>query len=278
MKELYDRLSFAFSRQMTHTYSTSFSLGIYFLEKRMHDAIYAIYGFVRLADEIVDSFHRFNKKNLLTEFRRDTFRAIAEGISLNPVLNSFQATVNRYGIEAELIETFLASMEMDLTQSTHDAASLKEYIVGSAEVVGLMCLRVFCEGNESQYHALKVPAMRLGAALQKVNFLRDLHADYHALARTYFPNLLHDHFSDARKAEIEEEIKADFRAALEGIKRLPHGARFGVYVAYVYYRALLRKIEATSGERLLQQRVRVPSHHKLTLLLHSYLRYNLGWL
>ncbi|MEK7727243.1 MAG: phytoene/squalene synthase family protein [candidate division KSB1 bacterium] len=278
MKELFDHVSAACSRRVTRAYSSSFSLGIYFLDKNLRAPIYAIYGFVRLADEITDSFHAFDKRELLADFRRDTFKAIVAGISLNPVLNSFQKAVNRYQIDHELIETFLGSMEMDLTRTSHDSLSLSKYIYGSAEAVGLMCLRVFCDGDEGLFRLLKEPAMRLGAAFQKVNFLRDLHADYHNLHRTYFPNLQIGNFSDKKKVEIEAEIKADFRAALDGIKRLPAGARFGVYVAYVYYRALLRRIEATSGEMLLRQRLRVPGHHKFALLLRSYFRYNLGGL
>ena len=278
MKQLFDRVSATCSRAITRAYSTSFSLGIHFLDKKLHEPIYAIYGFVRLADEIVDSFHQFDKRELLTDFRKETFKAIAVGLSLNPVLNSFQRAVNRYGIDLQVIEIFLDSMEMDLTRNSHDVQSLKKYIRGSAEVVGLMCLRVFCDGDERRYRMLKEPAMRLGSAFQKVNFLRDLHADFHNLERSYFPTLEVGSFTDENKNEIEADIKDDFCAALEGIKRLPAGARFGVYVAYVYYRTLLRKIEATSGESLLQHRLRLPNHHKFALLLRSYLQYNLGLL
>ena len=276
MKELFDKVSATCSQMLTRTYSTSFSLGIYFLDKKLHEAIYAIYGFVRCADEIVDSFHEFDKEELLTDFRRETFKAIAAGISLNPILNSFQKAVNRYHIDHELVEIFLDSMATDLTRESHDTNSLKQYILGSAEVVGLMCLHVFCEGDRGLCKSLEKPAMRLGAAFQKVNFLRDLHSDYHNLNRTYFSDLNVGNFNDHRKAEIEAEIKQDFSQALIGIKRLPHGARFGVYVAYVYYRALLRKIESTSGDTLLHKRLSVPNHYKLGLLIHSYFRYNLG--
>jgi phytoene/squalene synthetase len=276
MKQLFDKVSAHCSKITTRAYSTSFSFGIYFLERKIHDAIYSIYGFVRLADEIVDSFHDFDKETLLSDFSRETFRAIETGISLNPILNSFQRTVNQYGIEDELIETFLKSMKMDLTQSFHDRNSYADYILGSAEVVGLMCLRVFCNGDDSTYDSLRDPAMRLGAAFQKVNFLRDLHLDYHDLKRSYFPDLDIRNFSQQRKAVIENEIREDFRAAMLGIQRLPGSARFGVYVAYVYYRALLKKIEHTSVEALLKQRLSVPNHQKFRLLVYSYLRYNLG--
>lgn len=274
MITLFDKVAAKCSKLTTRAYSTSFSLGIYFLDRRLHEAIYAIYGYVRFADEIVDTFHDYDRQRLLADFKRETYLAIDDGISLNPILHSFQKTVNRYNIEHELIETFLRSMETDLQKNSHDASSFDDYILGSAEVVGLMCLRVFCDGNDEQYRALKKPAMRLGAAFQKVNFLRDLHDDFHALDRSYFPNLDMRNFNERTKAEIEADIKNDFHAALEGIKRLPRGARFGVYVAYVYYRALLKKIEATSGEKLLRQRMRVPNVQKFGLLIRSYLRYS----
>jgi len=275
MKALFDTVSEKCSRMTTRSYSTSFSLGIFFLNRKLHEPIYAIYGFVRLADEIVDSFHDYDQKQLLHELRGETYRAIETGISLNPILNSFQHAVNRYKIDHELIETFLNSMAMDLKQQTYDRSSFEDYILGSAEVVGLMCLRVFCNGDDRLYQSLKSPAMRLGAAFQKVNFLRDLHIDYHELQRTYFPNLNIQDFNRNEKHAIEREIHEDFRAAFEGIKRLPREARFGVYVAYVYYRALLDRIEKTSSDVLLRKRLRVPNFQKFALLIQSYFRYNL---
>lgn len=276
MKALFDKVSAKCSKLATHTYSTSFSIGIHFLDKKLHDPIYGIYAFVRFADEIVDSFHDYDKEKLLAEFRSETYKAIESGISLNPILNSFQSAVNRYNIELELIDIFLESMEMDLTQNEHDRTSFEDYILGSAEVVGLMCLWVFCDGKRGLYNKLRDPAMRLGAAFQKVNFLRDLHADYYDLNRTYFPGLDMSDFTSIQKQAIETEIEDDFRTALEGIKRLPKGARFGVYVAYVYYSALFEKIKATSGEKLLKERLRVPNGQKFGLLLHSLLRYSFG--
>ncbi|NIR53190.1 phytoene/squalene synthase family protein [candidate division KSB1 bacterium] len=278
MKALFDKVSAECSKLTTRTYSTSFSLGIHFLHKKLHEPIYAIYGFVRFADEVVDTFHHYDKETLLADFRAETFRAIETGISLNPILNSFQRTVNEYHIEHELIDIFLKSMEMDLARPSHDSMSFQNYIFGSAEVVGLMCLWVFCNGDRQFYESLKGPAMRLGAAFQKVNFLRDLHYDYYDLSRTYFPGLDLENFTPEKKLAIENDIDEDFRYAVEGIKRLPKGTRFGVYVAYVYYRALLEKIKRSSGETLLQSRLRVPTHQKFKLLIYSILRYNLGLL
>lgn len=278
MLKLFDKVAARCSKNITRTYSTSFSLGIYFLERKLHESIYGIYGFVRFADEIVDTFHQHDKERLLDTFRNDTYKAIEDGISLNPVLHSFQQVVNRYHIERGLIDTFLRSMEMDLEKNRHNQLSYEDYILGSAEVVGLMCLRVFCNGNEALYQSLKKPAMRLGSAFQKVNFLRDLHTDFHELKRTYFPNVDVRNFCEKTKAAIEADIREDFRIALDGIKRLPRGARFGVYVAYVYYRALLERIESTTGEALLRQRLSVPNHQKFRLLIHSYFRYSFGLL
>jgi phytoene synthase len=276
MKALFDEISIRSSRMVTRAYSTSFSLGIRLLHRDLRDPIYAIYGFVRFADEIVDTFHDFNKKQLLDEFRADTYRAIETGISLNPILNSFQQVVNRYHIERPVIDAFLHSMEMDLTDAEHDRASYEEYILGSAEVVGLMCLSVYTEGNKEQYEALKAPAMKLGSAFQKVNFLRDLHADFNHLGRTYFPGVDLNCFDEACKREIEAEIEADFKAAHEGILALPAKARFGVYLAYVYYLSLFRKIQNTSPEVVLQERIRIPNQRKYSLILSTYLRYRLN--
>lgn len=279
MKTLFDKISYRSSSMVTKTYSTSFSMGILFLDRNLHQHIYAIYGFVRFADEIVDSFHDYNKKSLLLDFKAQTHRAIEEGISLNPILNSFQETVNRFKIDRKLIDTFLNSMEMDLEpERDYDQRAYEEYILGSAEVVGLMCLKVFCYGHEAQYQALKPQAMKLGSAFQKINFLRDLNADYQELGRTYFPGLDMSEFNDAVKSEIELDIEADFKAGFEGIIELPKKARFGVYVAYVYYYALFRKIKATPSAVILNQRVRIPNHNKYRLLLSSYLRHSFNLL
>jgi len=272
MKELFDMISKKSSKMTTVMYSTSFSMGIRFFSKRFHDPIYAIYGFVRFADEIVDSFHGFDKERLLETFKRDTHQAIEDKISLNPILNNFQWAVNKYKIEHELIDTFLRSMEMDLHKESYDRSGYEEYILGSAEVVGLMCLRVFCEGDENSYADLKPSAMRLGAAFQKINFLRDLSHDYNGLGRSYFPNLNITEFNEEAKSKIEDEIEADFHAGLEGIRRLPDGARFGVYVAYVYFYALFQKIKKSRSERLLHERVRIPNSRKYGLLVSSYLK------
>ncbi|MCC6401331.1 MAG: squalene/phytoene synthase family protein [Flavobacteriales bacterium] len=275
---LYDAVCLKASRHTTYSYSTSFSLGIRSLDRRYHDPIHAIYGFVRFADEIVDTFHAHDKATLLQRFRNDTYTAIAEGISLNPILHSFQQVVNRYGIERELYDTFLNSMDMDLRDTTHDLGSYEQYILGSAEVVGLMCLRVFCEGDNALYDRLRTPAMRLGAAFQKVNFLRDLKDDHHSLGRTYFPGVDVSRMDDTTKRAIEADIAADFDAAILGIRQLPRGARFGVYIAYVYYLNLFRKIKALPTERILRERVRVRNRRKLALLTTSYLRHSFGLL
>jgi len=238
MKKLFDDVSLKCSKTTTLTYSTSFSLGIKFLDKKFHNPIYSIYGFVRFADEIVDSFHEYDKSYLLNKFRNDTYEAIEQKISLNPVLNSFQKVVNDYSIERELVDTFLNSMEMDLQKQFYDQQLYQQYILGSAEVVGLMCLRVFCEGDEKLYEHLKFPAMKLGAAFQKVNFLRDLRADNIELGRTYFPEIDLKQFSLTDKNKIEKEIEEDFTKALLGIRQLPLSSRNGVYLAYFYYKKL----------------------------------------
>lgn len=271
MKELFDMISKKSSKMTTVAYSTSFSMGIRFFSKRFHDPIYAIYGFVRFADEIVDTFHDYDKEKLLENFTRDTYAAIDDKISLNPILNNFQWAVNKYKIEKELIDTFLRSMEMDLHKEEYDRQGYEEYILGSAEVVGLMCLRVFCEGDEEKYRELKPSAMRLGAAFQKINFLRDLSHDYHGLGRSYFPGIEIEEFDQQTKSKIEQEIEADFKAGLEGIRLLPDGARFGVYVAYVYFYSLFKKIRKYPAERLLKERVRIPNNKKYALLVSSYI-------
>ncbi len=272
MKELFDMISKKSSKITTLTYSTSFSMGIRVFNKRFHDPIYAIYGFVRFADEIVDSFHGFDKKKLLENFKRDTYEAIEDKISLNPILNNFQSAVNTYKIDRETIDTFLRSMEMDLYKETYDRKAYDAYILGSAEVVGLMCLRVFCEGDEQMYEELKPSAMRLGAAFQKINFLRDLKQDYQGLGRSYFPGIDIAAFDHHAKAKIEQEIEADFKAGLEGIRKLPDGSRFGVYLAYIYFYTLFKKIKKSNAERLLRERVRVSDPEKYLLLFSSFFR------
>jgi phytoene/squalene synthetase len=276
--DVYNRVSLRCSRITTHLYSTSFTLGIRSLAKRFQDPVYALYAFVRFADEIVDSFHRDDAAELLAEFKRDTYLAIERKISLNPVLHSFQQVVNEYRIERELIDTFLNSMEMDLMPMQHDQQSYETYILGSAEVVGLMCLRVFCEGDEGKYQTLRQPAMRLGSAFQKINFLRDLKSDYHTLGRMYFPQLDMSEFNEENKRAIEKDIRKDFADGFAGIKALPKGARFGVYVAYVYYFNLFRKIIHSSPKRVMEERIRIPNARKYSLILSSYVRHSLNML
>lgn len=279
MKAIFDKLSHRSSKMVTTSYSTSFSLGIFFLDSKLHRHIYAIYGFVRFADEIVDSFHDHDKRELLDDFERQTYEAIDRGISLNPILNSFQETVRQYGIDRELITTFLKSMRMDLDPvEALSQQEYQEYILGSAEVVGLMCLKVFCEGNTAQYNDLRYEAMKLGSAFQKINFLRDLNADYHVLGRIYFPGIDMQEFNNEVKAEIEADIEADFHTGYTGILKLPKKARFGVYVAYVYYYALFQKIKATPAQVILNKRVRIPNHNKYGLLLSSYVRHSFNLL
>ncbi len=276
MKTLFDSVSLACSRLTTLRYSTSFSLGIRFLAGKFHGPIYAIYGFVRFADEIVDSFHGFDKKALLDRFRSDTYEAIRQGISLNPILNSFQRTVNTYGIEDALIDTFFESMEMDLGKRAYSRGNYNRYILGSAESVGLMCLRVFCEGDDRLWESLKDPASRLGAAFQKVNFLRDMKADKELLGRVYFPGVDFATFGNDSKRRIEDEIQSDFARALEGIRRLPHGSRAGVYLAYYYYLALFRKIRSLPAEKVKSHRIRVSNPAKMGLMIHSMIKYRLN--
>ncbi|QOI98412.1 MAG: phytoene/squalene synthase family protein [Flammeovirgaceae bacterium] len=273
MKELYDKVSLRCSRLTTRAYSTSFSLGILCLRKELRDPIYAIYGFVRFADEIVDTFHQYNKEDLLTRFKQETYQAIDAGISLNPILNSFQHAVRQYNIDRSSIDLFLRSMEMDLSRKVYDDHGLKEYILGSAEVVGLMCLRVFVNGDDALYEKLKPYAMSLGSAFQKVNFLRDLQADYTNMGRTYFPGVDFKNFNETQKQLIETGIRADFDHALEGIKMLPRSSRFGVYVAYVYYTALFRKIQNTPCEKVLESRIRIRNRYKASLLAYSYVKH-----
>jgi 15-cis-phytoene synthase len=278
MKALFDTVSKNASKMVTRKYSTSFSLGIQFLHKDFHEPIYGIYGFVRFADEIVDSFHDYNKKELLDEFKRDTYLSIERGISLNPILNSFQKVVNEYRIEKELIDTFLRSMEMDLEKKEYTEESYKDYILGSAEVVGLMCLRVFTEGNKKVYDDLKPYAMALGSAFQKINFLRDLNADYLGMGRVYFPEVNISELNEITKTEIELDIDADFEMGLKGIKMLPKKARLGVYVAYIYYISLFKKIKRLKAKHVLKERIRIPNSQKIALFATSYIRNELNML
>lgn len=275
MKSIYDNISFKASKLITRRYSTSFSLGIYFLHSSIHDAIYSIYGFVRLADEIVDSFHGFDKKALMAQIRKEAKEAIDIEISINPVLNCFQATVNRYNIEWELIDLFLKSMEADLEEEKHDLQSFEQYILGSAEVVGLMCLRVFTNKDYEMYEKLKPAAMKLGSAFQKVNFLRDLKADYQDLGRSYFPDVDLSEFREEQKMKIQESISRDFEEALEGIKQLPSNSKLGVYLAYIYYKHLFMKISKLPANRIMNERIRISNSYKLGLMINSFFKYQL---
>lgn len=276
MKKLFDELSYKISKAVTQKYSTSFSLGILALKASVRPAIYAIYGYVRLADEIVDSFHDYDKACLLRRLKTETWNALDEGISLNPILQSFQETVTRFGIDRSLIEQFLHSMEMDLQQVNYDPDLYKEYILGSAEVVGLMCLHVFVNGNKEAFNKLKPYAMKLGSAFQKVNFLRDLKEDYHTLGRSYFPNIQMNIFNNEIKREIEYEIEGEFKEALKGIKKLPVTSCFGVYLAYRYYLSLFKKIRSIPAEKIMNQRIRIPNRQKLSLAMSSYLQYKIA--
>jgi phytoene/squalene synthetase len=269
MVQLFHTTSENCSRIVTENYSTSFSSAIRMLHKDLRKPIFNIYGFVRLADEIVDTFHDYDKAALLQQFKEETYDAINRGISLNPILNSFQRTVNGFNIDLNLIHAFFHSMEMDLKKKSYDSEGYKEYIYGSAEVVGLMCLYVFCEGNKDEYEKLKTPARSLGAAFQKVNFLRDIRADYNGLSRIYFPGCDFNNFTSAEKNAIEEEIQHDFREAYQGILQLPLKARFGVYVAYKYYQSLFRKIKKMEPARILEQRIRIPNYYKMMIILRA---------
>ncbi|MFN5629640.1 MAG: phytoene/squalene synthase family protein [Bacteroidota bacterium] len=275
-ENLYNNVCLDISKLTTKKYSTSFSLGIAALDKKFHNPIYAIYGFVRFADEIVDTFHSSNKNELLQRFKADTYKAIEEKISLNPILHSFQMVVNKYSIEKELIDSFLYSMEMDLQKIEYDVEKYKLYILGSAEVVGLMCLRVFCEGNNEYYLSLKKPAMQLGSAFQKINFLRDLKADFFQLGRTYFPEIKSNVFNNDVKLQIEQDILVDFQAGYKGIKLLPKGSRFGVYLAYSYYLSLFNKIKKLDAELVLKERIRVTDTKKYLILVWSYIKHKLN--
>jgi phytoene/squalene synthetase len=276
MLELFNKTTFACSKIITQNYSTSFTMGIKTLHKKFHAPIYGIYGFVRFADEIVDTFHDFDKKTLLQRFKEDTYRAIDEKISLNPVLHSFQMVVHQYKIEHDLIDAFLKSMEMDLYLSDYEQTGYETYIYGSAEVVGLMCLRVFCEGNLALFDDLKSGAKSLGSAFQKVNFLRDIKDDFEDKGRTYFPNIDFTNFSLADKQLIEADIQQDFDAAYQGIMGLPREARMGVHLAYTYYLQLLTKIKNTPPSKIMTERIRVPNARKFALLAKTYLKFQMN--
>ena len=267
--ELYQKTSTECSKVVTLNYSTSFSSAIKLLQPALRPHIFNIYGFVRLADEIVDTFPDHDKSLLLDQFEEETFNSISRGISLNPILNSFQQTVKTYDIELDLITAFFASMRSDLSVNRYDRQGYNEYIYGSAEVVGLMCLHVFCEGDKKLYNKLKGAARALGAAFQKVNFLRDIQSDFHDLSRLYFPGCDFHRFTNADKLQIEQDIEKDFIIAYEGIRKLPLKARFGVYVAYKYYYSLFKKIKSTEPAHILQKRIRIPNYQKMYILLRA---------
>ncbi|CAM4286770.1 phytoene/squalene synthase family protein [Flavobacterium terrigena] len=279
MKALFDTVSFACSVKVTKAYSTSFSSAVKMLAPSIRQDIYNIYGFVRFADEIVDSFHDYNKEVLFEKFEKELADAITDKISLNPILNSFQHTVHKYKINQELIDAFMQSMKLDLVKQEYKTTEeYNEYIYGSADVVGLMCLLVFVKGDEKKYNDLKDSAMKLGSAFQKVNFLRDLKADFEGLNRTYFPNTDLSKLTEASKKEIIDDIEADFKLAYEGILRLPIEAKFGVYTAYRYYKRLLNRLKATPSTEIKNTRIRVPNYQKAELLARCYVKYRLNLL
>jgi len=272
MINLYTKISEMGSRTITREYSTSFSIAVSLLAPEIRQAVYNIYGFVRVADEIVDTFHDFPQEELLNRFEEDYRHAIKTGISSNPVLQAFQHSVNEYHIDIELIEAFMKSMRADLSKEDYETPEeIAEYIYGSADVVGLMCLKVFVKGNQEEYDKLKASAMKLGSAFQKVNFLRDIHHDFNALNRSYFPNVNPEKMTEEDKKSIVNDIETEFSEALVGIKQLPKRARFGVYVAYNYFYLLLKKINDTSAEVIMAKRIRVSNFRKITLLVKSYL-------
>lgn len=277
MKYLFDNLSMQISKMTTKAYSTSFSLGIYFLNKRLRNAVYSVYGFVRLADEIVDSFEGYDKKYLLENFKEETYWAIENRISVNPILNSFQHVVHQHQIDLNLIEIFLDSMAMDLQKVDYTEEKYRKYILGSAEAVGLMCLQIFTEGDTKKYQELSPYAMKLGAAFQKVNFLRDMRDDYHILGRIYFPGVDITDFNSDSKKQIEKEIEDDFRIALEGIKLLPSSSKSGVYLAYIYYLSLFNKIKKSPAQKVLTQRIRINNGKKFGLMINSLVQNKMNW-
>jgi phytoene synthase len=274
MKAIFDKVSNDCSEITTKAYSTSFSLGIKILDKRLHNPIYGIYGFVRFADEIVDSFHNYNKKELFNKYKSDTYLGINNKISLNPIINSFQEVVNKFEIDHSLIESFLNSMEMDLEDQNYDENTYKKYIVGSAEVVGLMCLNIFVDGDINKYNKLKPYAMKLGSAFQKINFLRDINDDYKKLGRTYFPEINIENFSKSDKLKIENEIENEFIEGLKGIRMLPNTSKGGVYLAYKYYYNLFKKIKKIPAHQILEKRTRISNFRKFIILVLSMIKYH----
>ena len=279
MKNIFDEVSYSCSENVTKKYSTSFSLATRLLSKNIRKDIYNIYGFVRFADEIVDSFHDYNKTELFNDFSNDLEKALINKIHLNPILNSFQYTFHKYNIDKDLVDSFMKSMRMDLTKKKYSTVKeYKEYIYGSADVVGLMCLKVFVQGDGELYNKLKNNAMKLGSAFQKVNFLRDLKADKEDLNRTYFPNTKFEKLNESEKNEIINEIENDFKDGLDGIKQLPIDAKFGVFMAYRYYNQLLKKLKKTPATEIINRRIRVPNLKKIELLTRSYVKYQLNLL
>jgi len=275
--DLFNEISFKTSKLITQKYSTSFTIAVSFLSKEMRQAIYSIYGFVRLADEIVDTFHTINQKHVLDIFERDYYEAMANGISMNPALYSFTLTIKKYNIPPELVASFIKSMKADLNKQVYyNTDELNEYIYGSADVVGLMCLMVFVNGNEKLYNDLKIPAMKLGSAFQKVNFLRDLKSDIEQLDRKYFPQLDKNNFSEDVKYELIKNIENDFKEAKKGIKNLPGKSKLAVYIAFVYYKKLLRNLKITTASEIMQKRIRIANPIKLMLLGKAYLKYQLN--
>lgn len=276
MMHLFHKVSELCSKMTTETYSTSFSSAIRLLHQDLRKPIYNIYGFVRFADEIVDTFHDYNKGELLEQFRTETYAAMERGLSLNPILHSFQSTVKQYDIDSNLVEAFFQSMKMDLDRNFYDEQGYNEYIYGSAEVVGLMCLHVFCEGDKKIYQKLKPAAQSLGAAFQKVNFLRDVKSDYNDLNRIYFPGVDFGNFTPVMKSQIEEDIANDFKQAYAGILQLPWKARFGVYVAYKYYLSLFMRIKKMQASKIMRQRIRVPNYSKAMIIVRAGLKNQLN--
>jgi phytoene/squalene synthetase len=274
MKAIFDKVSNDCSEITTKSYSTSFSLGIKILDKRLHNPIYGIYGFVRFADEIVDSFHNYNKRELFDKYKSDTYLGINNKISLNPIINSFQEVVNKFKIDHSLIESFLDSMEMDLEDQNYDENTYKKYILGSAEVVGLMCLTIFVNGDQNKYNELKPYAMKLGSAFQKINFLRDVNDDYKTLGRTYFPEVNMENFNKSDKLKIENEIENEFTQGLKGIRMLPNTSKGGVYLAYKYYYNLFRKIKKIPAHQILEKRTRISNFRKFIILVLSMIKYH----
>ena len=279
MKHLFDTVSEECSKIVTQSYSTSFSMATKMLHPSIRNHVYNVYGFVRFADEIVDSFHEYPKEELLDRFEADLYHGLDQKINLNPILNAFQKTVNAFDIDRELIAAFMRSMRWDLEKKVYETdQEYKDYIYGSADVVGLMCLKIFVKGDTAKYDSLKPAAMALGSAFQKLNFLRDLKNDFQDLERTYFPNVNFNQFDETSKSAIIEEIESDFTKALEGIFKLPTEARFGVYTAYKYYTKLLAKLKRTPSLNIQKTRIRVPNYQKMTVFARSYVKYRLNLL